>query len=1127
VKIAFDIEKLKKILRSRAFIIGAAAIAIYTLAGFFLTPVLIRHYLPKTIRENLHKEAELGKVRFNPYLFKLELNAFRMHEAGGAPIIAWERLLVDWELKSLFKWAWLFREIRLEAPTVHAVMDETGGLNLANLGSPSPAEPPKDPPQEGPPRLIFENIQIVNGQLTFTDQRPSQAATVTLTPVDVGLSRLTTLPAQEGAVTLTATSTNDETLTWEGQVGLNPLTAKGRLSLHKLRNATLAAFAGDLLRVAPPSGTLTVESDCTIDSSKAPTQLLFSNLSLLLNDLALALADAPQAPLLKLPDVRMRGASLDLTGRRIDLGTIAVKGGKAHLAINEKGVLNLQRLTAPSASGSKKAGPPAPAPKEDPAWDLHLGALEIDGFGALYEDRRQSPGVKGSVQAIQVRLAAEGRSGKAWSAQVKEAGLQLTDLQAGFADAEPAVRIGSVRLEKGAADLDQKQLKAARIAIEGGALKVERRIEGRINLISLFAPPSEAAAAKTTVAVEQEPAADEPPGFQFLVDRVSLEGMQATVWDRMVREDQPILHVEAISAGASQVDGRSPMPVELSFGIREGGRIEAGGTLDPAAGTLTAKIDVSALALPTFQPYIAAVAKVVVKSGAFSTTGTLSHGLPASGARTVYQGGVQVEQLQVFETDLEETVIGWKLASTEQLNLRMQPNGLEIGDLRLQDLGGKIIIEKDGSFNLANLFKVDTSGPSDQDKAKPVEQGTPFAYRIRRVLVNDGRVTFADRRLWIPFDTKIHELRGNIAGISSVQDARSELRLRGRVDEYGTARAEGEINTANPKRFADIKVNFRNLEMSSLTPYSGQFAGRKIDAGKLTVDLTYAIDNGLLKGDNQIIVEQLKLGEKVASPDALDLPLDLAVALLEDSKGVIDLGLPVQGDLNNPQFGFGALVGKALVNVLKKIATSPFRALGALIPGGNEATLDQVAFGPGRANLPPPEKEKLLQLAEALRQRPQVKLVVQGRYHPEKDRLSLARRNLRKSVTVALGQSVADDGPTPLDFSSSETRDVLEEMFEERFGEDALEAFEDEMKVARKEGRASDAGFYAKELFARLLTVETVPDERLVELAQARAQAVMAELGAQGLPAERLGTREPAALDKEPIAVALSMEARQ
>ena len=1123
------LEKLKKIVRSRAFIIGAAAVVIYTLAGFFLAPVLIRHYLPKTLRENLRKEVELGRVRLNPYLFKLELNAFRMVEADGTPIIAFERLFVDWELKSLFKWAWLFREVRLETPTVQAVISKAGGLNLAGLKSPSKDQPPAQPVQVPPPRLIFENIQILRGQLTFTDQRPSRPATLTLAPVTVAFSGLTTLPARQGTVAITAVSPADETLTWEGRIGLNPVNIQGHFDVRQLRAATLAAFAGDGLNLAPPTGTLALEGDGLVDLGRDATCLELSKLSLLLQGIALALPNAPQ-PFLELPEVRLSGAKLDLTGRTLDLGAIAVKGGSARLAVDEKGVLNLQSVVLPPEKKPAKTAPEAREQHGDPSWNVLLGEFTLDGFGALYEDRRRAPGLKAAVGAIKARLAAEAHTGKAWSAVVKDAALEVKDVRAGAADAEPAVRIGAVTLEKGNVDLGKRHLTAARIAIEGGDILVERRLEGRINLASLFSPAPAEVAAEQPLAVEEKPAADKTPAVQFLVDRVSIAGIQATVWDRLVRNDQPILTVDSLSAAATQVDGRSPMPVELSLGIREGGQIKAAGTLDPAAGSLTAKIEVTSLALPTFQPYVASVAKAILKSGSFSTTGTLSHAIPAAGAQTVYEGGFNVENLQVVETDIDETVIGWKLAATEQLKLLAQPNSLEIGDLRVQDLSGKVIIEKDGSFNLANLFKAQASGQPDKAESKPVEPGAPFAYRIRRVLINDGRITFADRRLRIPFDTNIHELRGNIAGITSAKDARSELRLRGRVDEFGTARAEGEINTANPKMFTNVKVAFRNLEMSTLTPYSGQFAGRTIDAGKLTVDLAYNVDNSRLKGDNKIVVEQLRLGEKVESPDALDLPLDLAVALLKNSKGVIDLGLPVQGDLNNPQFSFGALVGKTLVNVLKKIATSPFRALGALIPGGDEATLDQVAFDPGRAKVPPPEKEKLLKLAEAMRQRPQIKLVVQGRYHPEKDRQFLARRSLRKTVTIRLGQTVsADDSPIPLDFSSSETRDALEEMFEERFGEDALEAFEDEMKAARKEGRAADAGFYAKELFARLLAVEPVPDERLVELAQARAQAVTAELGAQGLPAERFGTREPVALEAavETVTVALSMEARQ
>ncbi len=388
----------------------------------------------------------------------------------------------------------------------------------------------------------------------------------------------------------------------------------------------------------------------------------------------------------------------------------------------------------------------------------------------------------------------------------------------------------------------------------------------------------------------------------------------------------------------------------------------------------------------------------------------------------------------MIEKGPQDTVIGWKSVHSEQFKLLLAPNSVEIGDLRVQDLRGKAIIEKNGSFNLANLIKAEK-----HDKSEPSEGAKPFSYRIRRVLVNDGRIMFADLRLPVPFVTHIHEFRGNLAGISSLKDARSQLRFRGRVDEFGTAQGEGEVNTSDAKMFTNIKLAFRNVDMYKLTPYSGQFAGREIDAGKLSIDLAYQVENGQLTGDNQIVVEQLKLGKKVESPDAVDLPLDLAVALLKDSNGVIDLGLPVRGDLKNPEFSFGALVGQSLVNLLKKIATSPFRAIAALIPGGDEETLGKVAFDPGRSVVPPPEKEKLLKLAEAMLARPQLKLTVQGRYHPEKDRRALARRALRDAVTTRLGQSLtSEEGPGPLDYSSPETLDVLEAMFREQLGDDAL-----------------------------------------------------------------------------------------
>jgi hypothetical protein len=378
--------------------------------------------------------------------------------------------------------------------------------------------------------------------------------------------------------------------------------------------------------------------------------------------------------------------------------------------------------------------------------------------------------------------------------------------------------------------------------------------------------------------------------------------------------------------------------------------------------------------------------------------------------------------------------------------------------------------------------------------------------------------------------------------VSSTRGARAQVKLDGRVDAYGTANIDGELNTSDPKAFTNIGVVFRNVEMSRLTPYSGKFAGRKINSGKLSVDLKYKIDKSRLAGDNRIVVERLALGDKVESPVAVNLPLDLAVALLEDTNGVIDLGLPVSGNLDSPEFSFGALIWKAFANLITKIVTSPFRALGALLPGGGDETSNSVAFEPGRPDVPPPEKEKLARLADALQKRPQIRLSVQGRFNPQSDLAELRILNLSRNLTARLGQKpVPGEDPGPVDFSSPETGKALEALFAQRFGADALKALQAELKAADEKAKkdaagkssaaadagAEDPGRNAKIVFDRLAAVEPVDDGALTRLADARAQAVVAELGQAGrIPAERIAIKPSAAMDvKDPVSALLDLEA--
>jgi hypothetical protein len=1138
-------NRLKRILRSKTLMIFVSLALLYTLAGFFLAPYLIRHFLPKIVGEKLGKQAAIGEVRLNPYAFTLEADDFRMEEPDGQAIAGFRRLIVDFELKSLFNRAWTFRRVSLEAPAVNVVIAKDGALNLAGIAPPASAEAPPAPAAEeaGLPALVFEEIAIDEGRVDFEDRRQSRPASVKFHPLKLEIRNLSTLPKQEGPKTVVMKSADGETLRWSGRIGLNPVASKGTLAVENLRAATLWKFARDSVAIEAPSGKLDLSADYDLDLSGADPQMRLANLTVALNGLALKLEGAGR-PFVELPALKLDGGRFDLNAQQLEIGKLSVAGGKARVEVGADGLLNLERIAKASAA---PAAAPAASPKTEAAgkpWRVGLKAFELDGLGVEYADLSRAPGAEAAVGRVKLGFKAEMEAGGRDTAlRVEGIALGATEIGAKLMEQpEPMVRIDALGLEGGAYDLGANGFTAERIAIEGGAVDLRREADGTVNLALLAAPP-----VKGEIARETAEAAAEGRPLAFLANTVSVAGLKAAISDLGIKPDGPLLNLEDIAVTLHPVDGRSPMRFEAGLVLREGGRIRAAGNIDPAAPAVEADVQVEGLGLVAFQPYIDPVAAAVLASGAFSTQGSLRHGAPGAAAQTTYQGGFRLEDIQVKVPGGKEVLVGWKSVATDQLALQVEPNKLEIGDLRVHRPVGKFVIEKDRSLNLARLVK---SGPQPKKPDKPAPSpapasADPFPYRVKRILVSEGEVDFADFSLPTPFGTRIHELKGVVAGISSTRAARAQVKLDGRVDDYGTAKVDGELNTSDPKAFTDIGVVFRNVEMSRLTPYSGKFAGRKINSGKLSVDLKYKIDKSKLAGDNKLVVNRLVLGEKVPSPEAVDLPLDLAIALLEDSNGVIDLGLPVSGNLDSPEFSYGALVGKAIVNLLTKIVTSPFRALGALLPGGGEEAFNAVAFEPGRPGVPPPEKEKLLRLAGALQKRPQLKLSVQGRYAPDLDRAELRTAALQRAVALKLGQKPGPgEEPGPVDFSSPEAGKALEALFAGRFGAEALKSFKDEQKAmadkakaeaaakgqaasaAAEEAAAEDPGRAAKLMFERLAEVEPVEDAALAALADARAQAVLAELSGPGaVPAERIAFKPSAAMEKnDPPAAALSLE---
>ena len=276
-----------------------------------------------------------------------------------------------------------------------------------------------------------------------------------------------------------------------------------------------------------------------------------------------------------------------------------------------------------------------------------------------------------------------------------------------------------------------------------------------------------------------------------------------------------------------------------------------------------------------------------------------------------------------------------------------------------------------------------------------------MAITIDAINLQDGSANYAD--LWIQphFAVGIQSLNGSILGLSSNPRSHAKVELKGKVDRYAPVHIWGETNPLAATTYSDIKMSFKGVELTSATPYSGHFAGYKIEKGKLSVDIDYKIENRQLTAAHKFVIDQLELGERVESPDAVQLPLKIAVALLKDRNGVIDIDLPVTGSLDDPQFRIGPLIWKAVLNLLTKIATAPFAMLGHLFGGGEQ--MNYIDFHPGSAVLDPSEHDKLVALVKALKEKDKLELDVPVTFSPDVDRPGLATAHLNQRL-LALSQ---------------------------------------------------------------------------------------------------------------------------
>ncbi len=786
--------------------------------------------------------------------------------------------------------------------------------------------------------------------------------------------------------------------------------------------------------------------------------------------------------------------------------------------------------------------------------DLNLEhmAAKVTGLG-LHGNGKSSPDV-----AVEIIEAKEGSfnliKNEFTLGSLSVTGSKL-DLQRDKIEAKKALELGRLTFENTHLNLNTHQATLGSITLKGGGVRVTRDAKGRIDLMEALQAASSPTQAKQNKKNDTAITPTET-GWHYRVKKMELSDFNAAFRDESVAPAAELAFedIELSSEGISE-DWKIAVPLRASFKAHGGGSFEAEGKITPTEPAADIRLKLTELSLIPAQPYLSTVAKLNIVDGRLSTEGRVSYNAKEVG----YQGSFALSNLRLTEAESGNVFLVWKSLSSSEF--KATPKKLDIGELILSGLDTQLIINKDKTLSFSRILKQPAPDTSTKPVPPPVSStatapAQPFLVNIDRFRISKSEMDFADYSLALPFGTRIHGLKGVVTGISSQPGTPGQLELDGQVDDYGLARAVGQIDFLNPTDSMDLKVVFRNVEMTRLTPYSATFAGRKIASGKLSLDLQYKIHQRQLEGENQVTMNQLVLGDRVESPEAKNLPLDLAIAILQDSDGRIDLGLPVSGSLDDPQFSYGGIIWKAIVNVFTKIATAPFRALGALFGGGEK--FESIVFEAGNSHLTPPEREKLVQLAAALNKRPNLSIEIHGVY-AEADRVALQDRQLRRTVLEKSGQHIEGDGdPGPISTRQPKIQSALESIFSDRFGSGELTALKEGFRKANPgQLEESNTGkimsrlsgmflekrslneqeltqlkgvdFYAV-LFARLRDKVIVDNERLLTLATARGEFTSTTLKAAGAPADRLAVLAAEKVETEgrdvPIKLVLGTSAK-
>jgi hypothetical protein len=699
-------------------------------------------------------------------------------------------------------------------------------------------------------------------------------------------------------------------------------------------------------------------------------------------------------------------------------------------------------------------------------------------------------------------------------ALVVSANLALKDLAIDDHAKKPLIRLPSADIDIASLELFARRAHLSSLIIDAPEVSVTRDKEGRFSLQDLV--PTGASAEATP---KEMPDGEEGDGFVAVLDRFELKKGKIVFSDAAAVEPVNI-RLEEMDLGIRgfSTEKGSKAKMRLSARLAKSGRLTAEGTIgvEPMAANLA--LEVKGLPVGPFQPYFQESLRIALLGGNLALKGNVAvRGSKSGEPSVIYTGNLLVSNVASIDQNQGNDFIKWKTLSFSSLKAGINPLFVHTGGIALADFYTRVAVNSDGTLNLHGIV-ADDPQPAVPEKGavaesfagttKPQDKEEPAPdIEVGSLTLQGGTIDFSDHLIKPNYNGSLNEIGGRISGLSMKPGHLADVELRGKLDNSVPLEITGKINPSKQSLLVDLAFKFHDLDLSPMTPYSGKYIGYSIEKGKLSLDLKYLIAKRELKSENRIFFDQFTLGDRVESPDAIKLPVRLAVALLKDRHGRIELDVPVTGSIDDPQFSVGRIIIKVILNIITKAVTSPFALLGSLFGGGEE--LSYAEFQYGSSSMTQEASKKIETLAKALNERPGLRLEIEGHGDIEKDGGSLKTRFFERKIKAQKAKDMARTGETV-----PAVDDIIVD--EPEYEKYLTLAYKAEKFAKPKNIIGLTKSLPPEEMEKLILTHTTVTDDDLRALAKERAIRIKDALLATGkVTADRIFIVEPKSIAPE------------